>query len=82
VTTGETPGKEQEMAKQSKSGGGSNQDRLSMSPLEIRRGSADTTDVDDAPPTLGFSELNYDRVDVEAKGTDPWAAPGSEPSEP
>jgi hypothetical protein len=44
-----------------KSGGGSDASRLSQSPLEIRRGSADPTDVDDTPVTLGFSERHdYD----------------------
>ena len=63
------------MAKQS--GRGSDTDRLSQSPLEIRRNSADPTDVDDTPLTLGFSELNYDANDVEPKSTDQWAPPGS-----
>lgn len=35
-----------------KSGRGSQQNRLSMSPLEIRRSSADPTDVDKTPLTL------------------------------
>jgi len=39
-----------------KSGKGSEASRLSDSPLAIRRGNADPTDVDDTPLTLGFSE--------------------------
>ena len=42
------------------SGGGASHDQLSMSPLEIRRSSADPTDVDDSPLNLEFEERNYD----------------------
>jgi hypothetical protein len=42
-----------------KGGSGSNAARLSQSPLSLRRGGADPTDVDDTRVTLGFSE-RYD----------------------
>jgi hypothetical protein len=43
------------------SGKGSDADRLSQSPLSLRRGGADPTDIDDTPVTLGFSERHdYD----------------------
>jgi hypothetical protein len=69
------------MAKQSKSGG-SDADRLSQSPLEIRRvGRADRR-----RPVPGVTskagDLGYDANDREAYGTDPCAAPGSEPTAP
>jgi hypothetical protein len=41
-----------------KSGKGSEASRLSESPLAIRRGNADPTNVDDTPLTLGFGELH------------------------
>jgi hypothetical protein len=41
-------------------GKGSDEARLSQSPLSIRRGGADPTDVDDSPLNLDFSERNYD----------------------
>jgi hypothetical protein len=56
-----------------KSGKGSEQDRLSPSPLEIRRNSADPTDVNDTPLTLGFSELNYAKNDRQPYGADALA---------
>jgi hypothetical protein len=56
-----------------KSGRGSEQDRLSQSPLEIRRGSADPTDVNDAPLNLDFGERNYDANELKPSGTDPLA---------
>lgn len=56
-----------------KSGRGSEQDRLSMSPLEIRRNSADPSDVDETPLTLGFDQLSYEKNTVEPQGTDPMA---------
>lgn len=56
-----------------KSGRGSEQDRVSQSPLEIRRGSADPVDVDEMPVTLGFDELNYDKNTRASFRTDPWA---------
>jgi hypothetical protein len=43
-----------------KSGAGSNADRISQSPLSIRRGGADPTEVDDSPLNLDFSERGYD----------------------
>jgi hypothetical protein len=52
----------------SQSGKGSNSARLSDSPLAIRRGNADPTDVDETPLTLGFSEGNYDANPVTPKG--------------
>jgi hypothetical protein len=42
------------------SGRGSEQDRLSQSPLEIRRGSADPTDVTTKPLNLEFEPRDYD----------------------
>jgi hypothetical protein len=43
------------------SGKGTNADRGSKSPLEIRRGSGDPSDVDDTPLNLEFSERHdYD----------------------
>jgi hypothetical protein len=43
------------------SGKGTNADRGSKSPLEIRRGSADPTDVDDSKLNLDFGERHdYD----------------------
>jgi hypothetical protein len=42
------------------SGKGTNADRGSKSPLEIRRSSADPTDVDDSPLNLGFDDRGYD----------------------
>jgi hypothetical protein len=70
------------MAKQGKSGGGSDAARLSQSPLEIRRGSAEPTDIHDSPVTSKTGDLGCDANSREAYGTDPWAAPGSEPVAP
>lgn len=60
-----------------KSGRGSEQDRLSQSPLEIRRNSAEPTDVDDSPLNLDFGERGYDDNPVTPHGTDQWKEPGS-----
>jgi hypothetical protein len=38
------------------SGKGSDADRLSQSPLSLRRGGADPTDINDAPLNLDFGE--------------------------
>jgi hypothetical protein len=45
-----------------KSGKGTHADRESKSPLEIRRGSADPTDVDDTPVTLGSASATTTRT--------------------
>jgi hypothetical protein len=41
-----------------KSGKGSDEARLSQSPLSLRRGGADPTDVNDAPLNLDFGKRN------------------------
>ena len=55
---------------------------LPQSPLEIRRASADPTDVDDTRLSLEFDERNYDANDRESLATDQWASPGSGPTAP
>lgn len=60
-----------------KSGRGSESDRLSQSPLEIRRGGADPTDVDPSEVQTDARQFNYDANDRESLATDQWAAPGS-----
>jgi len=61
-----------------KSGLGSEADRVSgMSPLEIRRGSADPTDVHSDSVRTNAGEFDYDKNTRESFGTDPWKAPGS-----
>jgi hypothetical protein len=47
--------------------------RKAQSPLEIRRSSADPTDVDEALLTFGFAEENFDANPRKPSGTDPWA---------
>jgi hypothetical protein len=50
------------------SGKGSDSARLSQSPLSLRRGGADPTDVDDSPLNLDFSERHdYDAQAVEIR---------------
>ena len=41
--------------------------------MEIRRNSADPTDVDNEPLNLKFSELDYDANTRKPDRTDPWA---------
>jgi hypothetical protein len=66
------------MAKQDppQSGKGSNTARLSDSPLSLRRGGADPTDIDDTPLNLDFSERNDD--DYYFEPTAPLAEKGKE----
>jgi hypothetical protein len=70
----------------SKSGKGSDASRLSDSPLAIRRGNADPTDIDDTPLTLGFSERHdYENTlepspPIEEMGRSSDAAAGPRPS--
>jgi hypothetical protein len=42
------------------SGSGSDADRLSMSPLSIRRGGADPDNVDEDPVQMGMGMFDYD----------------------
>jgi len=57
-----------------KSGQGSEQDRVSQSPLKIRRhGCADLTDIHDSPVTSETGELGNDKNTRASHGTDPWA---------
>jgi hypothetical protein len=67
------PRRERSMAskssdKVSQSGKGSDAARLSQSPLSIRRGGADPTDIDDTPLNLDFGERNYDENTLQPKG--------------
>jgi hypothetical protein len=58
------------------SGKGSDSARLSQSPLSLRRGGADPTDVDDSPLNLDFSERHdYDHY---FEPTAPLAEKGKE----
>jgi hypothetical protein len=50
------------------SGKGSDAARLSQSPLSLRRGGADPTDVDHSPLNLGFSERGHDDNPRESSG--------------
>jgi hypothetical protein len=60
-----------------KSGRGSDSDRLSQSPLSIRRGDADPVNIGAGEVQTNTGEFNYDRNDLEPRGTDQWAEPGS-----
>jgi hypothetical protein len=64
-----------------KSGKGSEAARLSDSPLAIRRGNADPTDIDDSPLNLGFSERHdYENTMEPKPPIEPGVAPP--PQEP
>jgi hypothetical protein len=56
-----------------KSGGGSDESRLSQSPRAIREGNADPSDIHDSPVTSETGELNFDKNTRASFGTDPWA---------
>lgn len=60
-----------------KSGRGSESDRLSQSPLEIRRGSADPTDIGAGEVQTTAGDFDYDANPVTPHGADPWKEPGS-----
>ena len=47
-----------------KSGGGSDSDRLSMSPQAIRHNDADPTDIGEGEVQSNAGEFNYDRNDL------------------
>jgi hypothetical protein len=51
-----------------KSGKGSDSDRLSQSPQEIRRGGAEYTDISQGELTKDAGNFNYDRNTVESLG--------------
>ena len=76
------PEKEEKMTSKGvpKSGKGTEQDRLSMSPQSIRRGGADPTDVDPSPVQTNTGQFNYDENTVKPSGTDPWATGAGERS--
>jgi len=48
----------------SKSGSGSDTDRLSMSPQSLRRGGAEYDDVDPSPVQTNAGQRNYDANDL------------------
>jgi hypothetical protein len=51
-----------------KTGAGTDTDRSSDSPLSIRRGDADSTDIDPSPVQTSAGQFNYDKNAVESLG--------------
>jgi hypothetical protein len=67
---------------EAKSGRGSDSDRLSQSPLSIRRGGADPTDIGAGEVQTNTGDFGYDANPVTPRGTDQWAPPGSREKAP